>query len=70
MLCVAEGEHSRAELVRVQQHLPGVIEVGVGALGNQVNLTVFNDDGRYQRWVDREFGEGLVEVSSVLQSVA
>ena len=72
MLCVAEVEHSEADLVEVQKQLlglPGLIEVGVGTPGNQVNLTVFNDDGRYQRWVDKEYGPGLVRVSSVLQTV-
>ena len=72
MLCVAEVEHSQAELVQVQRQLlglPGLIEVGVGTPGNQVNLTVFNDDGRYQRWADKEYGPGLVRVSSVLQTV-
>ena len=70
MLCVDEVAHSRSDLVRIQRQLlglPGLIEVGVGTPGNKVNLTVFNDDGRYQRWVDREYGSDAVVVTSVLQ---
>ncbi len=32
-------------------------------------MTVFHDDGRYQQWVDQEYGEGVVVVESVLQPV-
>jgi hypothetical protein len=70
MLCVHEVEHSMADLERVQRELsdlPGLIEVGLGMPSNMVEMTVFHDDGRYQRWVDEEFGAGLVEVSSVLR---
>lgn len=70
MLCIVEVAHSQAELERVQQSLiglPGLIQVGAGNRENKVELTVFHDDGRYQRWVDAEYGEGLVEVTSVLQ---
>lgn len=72
MLCVTEVEHSHADLERIQQSLiglPGMLQVGSGNPDNQVELTVFHDDGRYQRWVDAEYGEGLVEVTSILQPV-
>lgn len=70
MLCVHRVEHSMADLARVQRQLsglPGLIELGMGTPSNMVEMTVFHDDGRSQRWVDEEFGEGLVEVSSVLR---
>ncbi len=70
MLCVVEVEHSLAELERIQMelgNLPGSMMVGSGSPDNQVDMTVFYDDGSYQRWADAEFGEGLVDVSSILQ---
>ena len=70
MLCVHRVEHSMADLARVQRQLsglPGLIELGMGTASNMVEMTVFHDDGRYQRWVDEEFCEGLVEVTSVLR---
>lgn len=72
MLCVTEVEHSHAELARIQKQLldvPGMSEVGSGNADNQVELTVFNDDGSIQRWADQEYGEGVVVVDSVLQPV-
>jgi hypothetical protein len=73
MLCVAEVEHSHAELEKVQRSLldvPGMSEVGSGNPDNQVELTVFHDDGSIQRWADQEHGEGVVVVHSILQPVA
>ncbi len=72
MLCVTPVEHSHAELSRIQHDLldlPGVSEVGSGNPDNQVEVTVFHDDGRYQQWVDQEYGEDVVVVGSVLQPV-
>lgn len=70
MLCVLEVKHSAAELERIQMelgNLPGSMMVGSGSPNNQVDMTVFYDDGSYQRWADAEYGEGLVDVSSILQ---
>lgn len=72
MLCVTEVEHSHAELARIQKQLldvPGMSEVGSGNPDNQVELTVFHDDGSIQRWADQEYGEGVVVVESILQPV-
>ena len=72
MLCVAHVEHSYSELKRIQRDLldvPGMSEVGSGNPDNQVELTVFNDDGSIQRWADLEYGEGVVVVHSILQPV-
>ena len=72
MLCVVEVEHSLAELEKVQRALldvPGMTEVGSGNADNVVELSVLSDDGSIQRWVDQEFGEGLVVVRSNLQPV-
>ena len=72
MLCVTEVEHSHAELARIQKQLldvPGTSEVGSGNADNQVEVTVFHDDGSIQRWADQEYGEGVVVVESILQPV-
>ena len=72
MLCVKQVEHSHAELEKIQMALldiPGMDRVGSGNTDNQVELVVLNDDGSIQRWVDQEFGEGLVVVESILQPV-
>ncbi len=70
ILCVTEVEHTQAELEKVQValvHVPGMNTVSGGNAANQVELTVFNDDGSMQRWADQEFGDGLVVVHSILQ---
>lgn len=70
MLCVTKVEHSHADLEEVQRALMDVLGAmmwGGGNAANQVELTVFNDDGSIQQWADQEFGEGLVVVHSILQ---
>ena len=70
MLCVTEVEHSYRELSKVQHELldiPGMTEVGSGNPANQVELSVFHDDGSIQRWADQEFGDGVVVVESNLR---
>jgi len=70
MLCVAQVDHSHAELTQIQEELlglPGLIEVGSGNPNNQVELTVFHDDGTYQRWADEKYGKGFVVVRTILQ---
>lgn len=72
MLCVTRVERSEKEMEAIQQSLldlPGWTEIGAGSPSNQVEMTVFHDDGRYQQWVDEEYGEGVVAVESILQPV-
>jgi len=47
-----------------------MVQVGSGNPSNQVELTVFYDDGRYQRWADEKYATGLVVASTVLQPAA
>jgi hypothetical protein len=72
MLCVTQVERTETEMEAIQQsllELPGWTQIGAGHPSNQVQLTVFHDDGRYQQWVDQEYGEDVVVVSSILQPV-
>ena len=39
------------------------------AVRNRVELSVVHDDGSIQAWVDEEYGAGVVEVTSALESV-
>lgn len=69
MLCVVRVERTEKELLALQQatlDLPGFVESGAGSPSNQLELTVFHDDGRIQQWVDDQHGEGAVAVESVL----
>jgi len=73
MLCVTEVERTEDEMERLQGQVleadvPGMTQVG-GNLDNVLELQVFHDDGSIQRWVDQEFGEGVVDVVSNLQLV-
>lgn len=68
-LCVSEAERTEAELTEVATELgelPG--SMGAVMLGDGVVAEVVYDDGTLQSWVDEVYGEGLVEVSSVLQA--
>ena len=72
MLCVTQVERTEKEMEEIQQSLldlPGWSEIGAGTTSNKVEMTVFHDDGRYQQWVDREYGEGVVVVESILKPV-
>ncbi|GAB3022743.1 hypothetical protein GCM10011376_28390 [Nocardioides flavus (ex Wang et al. 2016)] len=72
MLCVTEVERTEKEMLALQRttlDLPGFVESGAGDPSNRLLVTVFHDDGRIQQWVDREFGEGVVVVDSVLRPV-
>lgn len=72
MLCVVRVERTEKELLALQQatlDLPGFVESGAGSPSNQLELTVFHDDGRIQQWVDDRHGEGAVAVESVLLPV-
>ena len=72
MLCVTEVERTEKEMLALQQKtldLPGFVESGAGDPSNRLLVTVFHDDGRIQQWVDREYGEGVVVVRSILQPV-
>jgi hypothetical protein len=72
MLCVTRVERTEKELLALQQEtldLPGFIESGAGSPSNRLEITLFHDDGRIQQWLDREHGEGVVDVESVLQPV-
>jgi hypothetical protein len=72
MLCVTQVDRSEKELEEIQQSLldlPGWTQISAGSPSNKVEMTVFHDDGRYQQWVDQEYGEGVVVVESNLQPV-
>ncbi len=71
MLCVMQVTRSAQEMEELQADftdLPGVVQFGGNQL-NQMEVEVFHDDGRYQQWVDQEYGEGVVVVESILQPV-
>ena len=72
MLCVTRVERTEKEMLALQQQtldVPGFVQSGAGSPTNQLEITVFHDDGRIQQWVDREHGEGVVVVDSILQPV-
>lgn len=72
MLCVTEVARTEEEMEAIQQSLldlPGWSQIGAGSPSNQVEMAVFHDDGRYQQWVDQEYGAGVVVVRSNLQPV-
>ena len=69
-LCVREAVYDEAELVELTtelQRLPGVVDTS--AWGDVVKLTVLHDDGTIQNWVDGTYGQGRVEVESMLVPV-
>lgn len=69
-LCVSEAPYTQAELRDIQREvneLPGM--TSSGADGDHVFLGVVYDDGSLQAWLDEEYGEGLVRVSSALVPV-
>jgi hypothetical protein len=69
-LCVSEARYTEAELNAISldlQKLPGVLSTS--AADDVVRAEVLYDDGSLQTWVDEEYGEGRVEVTSALQPV-
>lgn len=71
-LCVSDAERTEAELLDVQAELqgePGVVGSGVDTLTGTVSVQVVVDDGVQAR-LDEEYGEGVVQVSAVLQPVS
>jgi hypothetical protein len=67
-LCVSKARRTHAELTRIQTELrtvPGTL--GSSPDDGQVALMVVHDDGARQRRLDRQYGAGLVRVSSALQ---
>lgn len=71
-LCVSEAEHTERELGTIQDDLgdlPGLESSGVTE-PDRLDVRVLFDDGSYQAWADREYGPGLVAVSSTLVPVA
>lgn len=70
-LCVSPGEHTQAELRRIQRELndvDGMLSTGVG--DDAVGLGVTYDDGSLQAALDEKYGEGVVEVHSALVPVS
>ena len=68
-LCVSPAKRSRAQLdsifTQVRAQAPGLL--GGGVSGEHVEVTVILDrNGHLQRTIDRQFGTGVVEVSSAL----
>jgi hypothetical protein len=66
-LCVSEALHTDRELRQIEDDLadlPGAI--GAEASDEGIHAYVIHDDGTLQAWVDQEYGEGVVEVSSAL----
>lgn len=65
------GAVSADDLARIQREvneLPGMLMSARAA--DHVDLTVVHDDGTIQAWVDQEYGEGMVAVSSALVPLA
>lgn len=76
MLCVTEAERTDAELQAINQQLVAqivpqgaMIGVGIDSMAGIVDLTVVYDDGKLQKQMDDEYGEGWVRVSSFLTPV-
>ena len=70
-LCVTQAAHTERELRSIQRRvleLPGML--GGGAGFDKVDAQVIYDDGTLQAWADREYGPGVVVISSALVPVA
>lgn len=68
-LCVTEFANTHDRLRQVADQLadlPGALGRGYGSISNTVEISVVHDDGSIQAWVDEEFGEGVVTVTSAL----
>lgn len=67
-LCVSSAEHTQRELEAIQMELnklPGLLAAG-STRPDHLGVEVVHDDGSIQAWVDQEYGEGLVTVTSAL----
>jgi len=67
-LCVFQAEYSDAEVARIQgelNELPGALGSGRGI--DSAEASVVWDDGSLQAWADSTYGEGIVEIDSLLQ---
>lgn len=67
-LCVSTAENTERELQSVQaglNTLPGMLFTG-SPRPDHIELDVVHDDGSIQAWLDEEYGQGLVEVTSML----
>lgn len=67
-LCVSQAHYTEAELnelsIELQERLPGILTTSGGQ--DVVRVDVVHDDGSLQAWVDEEYGDGVVEVTSAL----
>jgi len=66
-LCVSKAEYTEAELNELAmelQKLPGVTTSS--AADDVVRVGVLFDDGSLQEWADATYGEGRVEITSIL----
>ena len=69
-LCVSEAAYTESELNELAmelQKLPGVTTSS--AADDVVQIGVLFDDGSLQEWVDAEYGDGRVEITSTLVPV-
>lgn len=69
-LCITAARYPDAELGRIQDavnDLPGMTSSSRG--DDRVDVSVVYDDGTIQAWVDEEYGDGVVVVSSALAPV-
>ena len=68
-LCVSRLANTLERLRDVAmelQDLPGNLGPQFGTVSNRVELPVVHDDGSIQAWVDQEYGDGVVDVTSAL----
>lgn len=71
-LCVSRVANTFGRLREVAlelQDLPGSLGAQFGSISNRVDLPVVHDDGSIQAWVDEEYGDGVVEVTSAFTPV-
>lgn len=74
MLCVSEVERSEAELLAIQDELIANDRNGLLSSGPEIGgflsvQVIYDEGGALQRELDDRYGEGAIEVSSVLQVV-
>lgn len=74
MLCVTTVERTDADLNTVNQELQAALGEQLLTSGSfapdSLDAQVVFDDGSIQEWADETYGEGLVRVSSALESTA
>lgn len=71
-LCVSHLANTFERLREVAmslQDLPGSLGAQFGSATNRVQLPVYYDDGSIQAWVDQEYGEDVVDVTSALTPI-